>query len=97
MSITKQEAGKVVKKFKMKERKGKELFYKFIWKGTTVLTTAIPKGKGPLNCANDFRKQLLLSEEELEAAKKCPFKRPDLIARLKKAGEIPEGDEDTED
>ena len=97
MTITKQEAGKVVKKFGMKERKGKELFYKLTWKGTTVLTTAIPKGKGPLNCANDFRKQLLLSEEQLEAARKCPFKRPDLITHLKNAGEIPEDDEDTED
>ena len=96
MRITKQEAGKVVKKFGMHERKGKELFYKFVWKGRTILTTAIPKGKGPFNCANEFRKQLMLSEEQLESAKKCPFKRPDLIARLKEAGEIPENEEDDE-
>jgi hypothetical protein len=96
MKITKQEAAAVVKKFKMKERKGKELFYKFIWKGRTILTTAIPKGKGPLNCGNDFRKELLLSEEQLENTKKCPFKRPHFIANLKRAGEIPEDDEDTE-
>gem|GEM_PF-2992262 len=86
----------MVRKFGMKERKGKELFYKFVWKERIILTTAIPKGKGPFNCGNDFRKQLLLSEEQLESARKCPFKRPDLIAHLKNAGEIPEDDEDDE-
>ena len=92
--ITKQEAGRVVRKFKMQERKGKELFYKFVWRGRIVLTTAIPKGKGPLHCRDDFRKQLLLSEVQLAGAVKCPFKRPQLVLHLKNIGEIPEEEED---
>jgi hypothetical protein len=96
MKITKQEAGAVVRKFGLTERKGKELFYKFTWKGRTILTTAIPKGKGPLNCRNEFRKELLLSEEQLASAIKCPFKRAHFVAHLKKAGEIPEDDKDDE-
>ncbi len=92
--ITKQEAGRVVRKFRMQERKGKELFYKFVWKGRTILTTAIPKGKGPLNCRGDFRKQLTLNEEQLAEAVKCPFKRAELVAHLKAIGEIPEDEED---
>ena len=96
MNITKQEAIRVVEKFKMKARKGPELFYKFTWRGQTILTTAIPKGKGPLNCADKFRKQLTLSEEQLELAKKCPFKRPQLIDHLKTAGEIPANEDDVE-
>jgi len=94
MNITKQEAGKVVKKFGMDERKGKELIYKLYWKGRMVLTTAIPKGKGTLHCANDFRKQLFLSVDQLEAAKKCPFKLADLIAHLKYIGEIQDDEDD---
>jgi len=96
MRITKQEAGRVVTKFGMQERKGRELFYKFVWRGRTVLTTAIPKGKGPLNCGDKFRKQLELSEGQLGLAVKCTFRRPDFIAHLKNAGEIPESEEDEE-
>ena len=88
--ITKQEAGRVVKKFEMEERKGKHLFYKFIWNGRLVLTTAIPKGKGPLNCRDKFRNQLHLSEEQLDKAVDCPFKLSHFIAHLKSIGLIPE-------
>lgn len=93
MIITKQEAGRVVTKFEMKERKGKELFYKLIWGGKTIITTAIPKGKGPMYCSDKFRNQLCLSEAQLEGAIKCPFKRGDLIKHLKSIGLISE-DED---
>jgi len=92
--ITKQEAVKVVTKFGMQERKGKHLFYKLAWRGRTVLTTAIPKGKGPLNCRDKFRNQLELSESQLDDAVACPFKREHLISHLKSKGIIPKDEED---
>lgn len=92
--ITKQEAGRVVAKFGMEERNRKELFYKFFWNGTLVLTTAIPKGRGQLNCSDKFRNQLRLNDEQLKGAIKCPFKLADYIAHLKAIGLIPEDDED---
>ena len=90
--ITKQEAVKVAQKFGMQERKGKHLFYKLVWKGQTVLTTAVPKGKGPLNCRDKFRNQLELSEKQLDDAVACPFKREHLIEHLQEIGKIPEDD-----
>lgn len=91
--ITKQEAGKVVKKFEMQERKGKHLFYKLLWKDRIILTTAIPHGKGPLYCRDKFRNQLYLDDEQLNKAVNCPFKLKHLITHLKSIGLIPE-DED---
>lgn len=88
--ITKQEAGRVVKKFDMEERKGKHLFYKLIFNGRIILTTAIPKGKGPLNCKDKFRNQLYLSEEQLDKAIDCPFKLADFIRHLKAINKISE-------
>ena len=90
--ITRQEAGRVVKKFGMQERKGKELFYKLVWKGTTILTTAIPKGRGPLHIRDKFRNQLRLDHEQLADAVKCPFKESHYIEHLKSIGLIPESD-----
>jgi hypothetical protein len=90
--ITKQEAGKVVTKFGMEERKGKHLFYKLIWEGKLVLTTAIPKGRGPLNCRDKFRNQLCLDEKQLSDAVACPFKRSDWIEHLRNIGILPEAD-----
>ena len=84
--ITKQEAGKVVKKFEMEPRHGKELIYK--------LTTAIPKGRGQLNCSDKFRNQLRFNDEQLKAAIKCSLRRPHFIAHLKSIGKIPEDDKD---
>ena len=90
MMITKQEAGKVVTKFGMKERRGKELFYKLVWDGRTILTTSIPKGKGPLQIRDKFRNQLCIDEEQLAQAVKCPFKEEHYIRHLRSIGLIPE-------
>lgn len=90
--ITKQRAGKVAEKFGMEMRPGKHIFYKLIWGGKIVLTTAVPKGKGPLNCRDKFRNQLELSERQLDDAVACPFKREHYIAHLKGIGKIPEDD-----
>ena len=91
--ITKQEARRVVSKFEMEERKGKHLFYKLKWRGDTVLTTAIPHGKGPLNCRDKFRNQLYLSDEQLSEAVACPFKREHWLNHLREIGVIPEGED----
>lgn len=63
--ITKQEASKVVRKLGLQERKGKELFYKLVYDGVTILTTAIPKGNGPLHIRDRFRNQLCLNPQQL--------------------------------
>lgn len=93
MIITKQQAIRVATKFGMEERKGKHLFYKFIWKGVLVLTTAVPKGKGPLHCRDKFRSQLRLSEGQLEDAVACTFNASHLIEHLKQIGRIPDDDD----
>jgi hypothetical protein len=92
--ITKQEARKVVTKFEMQERKGKHLFYKLLWNKQLVLTTAVPHGKGPLNCRDKFRNQLCLNDEQLNEAIDCSFKLDNLIEHLKAIGRIPEDEED---
>lgn len=86
--ITKQEAGKVVTKLGLMERKGKELFYKLVYRGTTVLTTAIPKGKGPLIVTDKFRNQLRLNQTQLADAVKCPFKEAHYLEHLRSIGLI---------
>jgi hypothetical protein len=92
--ITKQEAGKVVTKFEMQERKGKHLFYKLLWKNQIVLTTAIPHGRGPLNCRDKFRNQLHLNDKQLNEAVDCSFKLEHLIEHLKDIGLISEDEAD---
>jgi hypothetical protein len=92
-TITKQEAGKVVKKFGLQERKGKEIFYKLVYNGVTILTTAIPKGRGPLYITDKFRNQLYLDPEQLAGAIKCPFKESHFIAHLKQINLIPDSDD----
>ena len=87
--LTKQEARKVVDKFELVERKGKHLFYKLVWNGETVLTTAIPHGKGPFHSRDKFRNQLCLNEEQLNKAVECPFRLEHWIAHLKQIGRIP--------
>jgi hypothetical protein len=93
MMITKQQAIRVATKFGMEERKGKHLFYKFIWKGIIVLTTAVPKGKGQLHCRDKFRGQLRLSEGQLEDAVACSFGLSQLIEHLQQIGKIPKEDD----
>jgi hypothetical protein len=90
MMLTKQDARKVVQKFKMEERKGKHLQYKFIWGGKIILTTAIPYGRGPFHCRDKFRNQLFLDEDQLTEAVNCPFKLEQFIAHLTAIGRIPE-------
>lgn len=92
--ITKQEAARVVEKFNMTPRKRKELRYTLFWNDSVILTTAIPKGKGTLRCSDKFRNQLRLSDEQLRAAIRCPFKLSDYIAHLKSIGKIEEEEED---
>lgn len=72
--ITIQDALTVVKKFNLIERTNKERFYKLVYDGRTILTTSIPKGRGPLYVTNQFRKQLYLTVEQLNSAIACPFK-----------------------
>jgi hypothetical protein len=81
--MTKREALKVVRKLGLKERKGKELFFKLVHDGTTILTTAVPKGRGDLRIERKFRQQLKLTSEQLKGAIKCPFKRKDFLAHLR--------------
>lgn len=81
--MTKQEALKVVRKLGLRERKGKEIFFKFVYGGTTILTTAVPKGKGELRIERKFRQQLKLTKEQLAAAVKCPFKRRHYLKHLR--------------
>ena len=91
--ITKQDALTVVKKFELVERTNKERFYKLVHNGVTILTTSVPKGRGPLYVTNEFRKQLYLSREQLAEAVRCPFKLVHWQAHLKEKGILPD-DED---
>jgi hypothetical protein len=71
--MTKQEALRIVVKLGFVARNGKELFYKYVYDGRLITTTAIPKGKGTLHIENDFRQQLRVNREQLALARKCPF------------------------
>lgn len=88
--ITIRDATRVVKKFDMEERRAKHVQYKFIWNGKIVLTTALPHGRGPLNCRDKFRNQLYLTPAQLDTAVDCSFKLRDFVENLRKAGLIPE-------
>ena len=95
MIITISDALKVVGKFELVERTNKERFYKLVYDGVTILTTSIPKGRGPLHVTNQFRKQLYLEKEQLAGAINCPFKKTHWYASLKDLGVLPE-EEDQE-
>jgi hypothetical protein len=86
--ITKQEALRVAQKLGLQERKGKEQFFKLVHNGMTILTTAVPKGRGPLRVADKFRNQLRLNREQLNGAIKCPFKESDYREHLIAIGVI---------
>jgi hypothetical protein len=90
MSLTKQEALRIVEKLGFTARKGKELFFLYRHQGRLVTTTAIPKGKGPLHVENDFRQQLRVSRDQLALAKKCPFGAEEYRRHLTEIGLIDE-------
>jgi len=87
--ITIQDALTVVRKFNLVERIRKERFYKLVYNGKTILTTSIPKGRGPLYVTNQFRKQLYLNPEQLNLAVDCPFKESHWIQHLQSIGVLP--------
>lgn len=93
MNISISDALKIVGKFELVERTNKERFYKLVHNGVTVLTTSIPKGRGPLNVTNEFRKQLYLKREQLIGAVNCPFKKKHWYASLRDLGVLPEEDD----
>lgn len=86
--ITIQEGIKIAKKLGLQERKGKEIFFKFVYEGMTILTTAVPKGRGPLLLTEKFRNQLLLDRDQFDDAVKCPFKAANYIDHLDDIGRI---------
>ncbi len=71
--MKKREAHRVARKLGFEERKGKEIQYQYRHAGVIVATTAVPKGKGELYVANQFRQQLRLDQRQLASAIKCPF------------------------
>jgi len=91
--ITIEEALKIARKLGLQERRGKEIFFKLVHGGRTILTTAVPKGRGPLLFTNKFRNQLLLNQEQFEGARKCPFQDSHYLAHLTTIGRIPESDD----
>lgn len=93
MTITINDALRVVGKFELVERTNKERFYKLVYNGVTILTTSIPKGRGPLHVTNQFRKQLYLEREQLTDAVNCPFKKTHWYASLRNLGVLPEEDD----
>lgn len=94
MSLTKQEALRIVEKLGFSARKGKELFFLYRHNGRLITTTAIPKGKGPLRVENDFRQQLKVNRDQLALAKKCPFGAEEYRKHLAEIGLIEENDSD---
>ena len=86
--MTKQEALRIVEKLGFTARHGKELFYKYVYQGKLITTTAIPKGRGPLHIENDFRQQLRVNREQLALAKKCPFGAKEYRKHLAEVGLI---------
>jgi hypothetical protein len=88
--MTKQEALRIVEKLGFTARHGKELFYKYVYQGKLITTTAIPKGRGTLHIENDFRQQLRVNREQLALAKKCPFGAKEYRKHLAEVGLIDE-------
>jgi len=88
--ITKQNAIRICRKLGLKERTGgKEIQFKLVHNGITVLTTAVPKGKGELHIEDKIRKQLGLNHEQFAGADECPFKEVHYLKHLGDAGRLP--------
>jgi hypothetical protein len=96
--ITFQEARKIAEKLGLTPRVGrrKENFYKYVHKGVTVLTTAVPHGRGEFYLERKFRDQLTINAGQLSEAKKCPFGPKQFRLHLVEIGLIPEEEEEDE-
>ncbi len=92
--ITFQEARRIAEKLGLTARVGrrKENFYKYVYKGVTVLTTAVPHGRGEFYLERKFRDQLTINAGQLGEAKKCPFGPEELRLHLVEIGLLPEED-----
>ncbi len=90
--ITFQEARRIAEKLGLTPRVGrrKENFYKYVHEGVTVLTTAVPHGRGEFHLERKFRDQLTIDAEQLQEAMKCPFGPEELRQHLTEIGLIPE-------
>jgi hypothetical protein len=90
--ITKQKAIAVCEKLGLVKRARKEIQFKFVYNGRTIMTTAVPKGKGELHIEDKIRNQLLLDRVQFASAIQCPFKEADYLEHLQRIGELPEVD-----
>jgi len=90
--ITFQEARKIAEKLGLTPRIGrrKENFYKYVYQGVTVLTTAVPHGRGEFYLERKFRAQLTINAGQFPAANKCPFRPEAFRQHLADVGLIPE-------
>ncbi|HKI05877.1 MAG TPA: hypothetical protein VKK31_28105 [Thermoanaerobaculia bacterium] len=90
--ITFLEARKIAEKLGLTPRIGrrKENFYKYVYQGVTVLTTAVPHGRGEFYLERKFRDQLTIDAGQLQEAKKCPFGPEEFRRHLADIGLIPE-------
>ena len=90
--ITFQEARKIAEKLGLTPRVGrrKENFYKYVYEGVTVLTTAVPHGRGEFHLERKFRDQLTIDAGQLREAKKCPFGPEEFRRHLAEIGLISE-------
>lgn len=89
MQIKKQQALSVLKKLQFDIRTGGERFARFYHRGTLVLTTAVPHGKGDMYVSNQFRQQLKINQDQLREAIRCPFGHNEYLAHLEARGIIP--------
>ena len=92
--ITFQEARRIAEKLGLTPRVGrrKENFFKYVHSGVTVLTTAVPHGRGEFYLERKFRDQLTIDAGQLGEAKKCPFGPEEFRLHLVEIGLIPEED-----
>lgn len=95
--ITFQEARKVAEKLGLTPRIGrrKENFYKYVHRGVTILTTAVPHGRGEFYLERKFRDQLAISPGQLIDAKKCPFGKEEYRQHLVGIGLVPEDEDES--
>ncbi len=83
MQIKTKDAIKVLMKFKYVTRDTGDTHAKFYHNGKMVLVTKISHGSGDMPCANEFRQQLKLNEDQMIDAIRCPFRYEDYVETLK--------------